>query len=117
MKKLALTLPGGTQIDNPEGFNQSLNSTGALVGGILNIIFMIAGFLLLIWIIWGVLQYILAGGNKEGLARARARIQWAIMGFIFVILAFFLSGYVKDALQPADIDVQKVSPPPALQTR
>jgi hypothetical protein len=108
---LAFTIPG-MNIDQPPGFNQSLNSTGAVVGGFLNIAFMIAGFLLLVWLVWGVMQYIFAGGNKEGLARARARITWALVGFVVVVLAFLVSGYAKDVLEPkTDIQVTNVDVP------
>jgi hypothetical protein len=110
-KLLALNLPGGMTVNQPANFNQNLNSTGSLVGGFLNIIFMIAGFLMLIWLVWGVMQYIFAGGNKEGLARARARITWALVGFIMVVLAFLASGYAKNILQPKNVDVTEVSKP------
>ena len=58
------------------------------------------GFLMFFWAAWGVFDYIRAEGNKEALAKARKRIQWAIVGFIILILSFFLSDFVRDYLDP-----------------
>jgi hypothetical protein len=55
----------------------------------------VGAFLMFFWAAWGVFDYIRAEGNKEALAKARKRIQWAIAGFVILILAFFMSNLVK----------------------
>lgn len=101
MNKLALTLPGfnsssGVTITSPEGFNTTaFNSLASVVNGFLNVFFYIAGFLLLIWLVWGIFQYLFAGGKKEALAAAQKRITWAFIGFIIVILAYSITNYVQ----------------------
>lgn len=90
--------PGNNRIDygaNPGTFDLNRIGLGELVSMFLNIGFFIAGFLLLAWFGWGVFQYIFAGGNKENLAKARARIQWAIIGFLIVVISFAVSQYVQ----------------------
>lgn len=63
------------------------------------IIIYLAGFLAFFWFVWGAFQYIFAGGDKEKLARARARITWSIVGFIIVLLSFTLSTFVARILK------------------
>lgn len=92
-----LTLPGGNNINNPIT-QPGLGDLTGVVSGFLNIGFFIAGFLLLAWFSWGVFQYIFASGNKESLAKARARIQWAIIGFLIVVISFAASQYIRTIL-------------------
>jgi len=106
--KLALKLPwagGSTAIDNkyiptttppfndPEHFK---------LGDALSIFGQVAlytgGFLMFFWAVWGVFDYLRAEGNKEGLAKARKKIQWAIVGFVILILAFFMSDIAQTIL-------------------
>lgn len=105
--KLALQLPWGPN-SQPEqiGFNPATNfptqttTLGSLITTFGQVALYAGGFLMLIWAIWGVFDYIRAEGNKEALAKARKRIQWAIAGFVILVLAFFLSDFVKDYLNP-----------------
>lgn len=73
---------------------------GDFLSGILNIVFYVAIFLAFYFLVWGALSYIMAQGQKENLAKARARITWAIMGLIVTLLAFFIAKYVSEILQP-----------------
>jgi hypothetical protein len=107
MEKLALSLPwqGGNQIINP-GFtpNPAFDPRGATLGSVITtfgqLALYVGGFLMFFWAAWGVFDYIRAEGNKEALAKARKRIQWAIVGFIILLLSFFLSDFVKTVLNP-----------------
>ncbi|KKR80777.1 MAG: hypothetical protein UU73_C0002G0095 [Candidatus Daviesbacteria bacterium GW2011_GWA1_41_61] len=96
MKQLALQL-GGYDVGKFPGLNDNLrNATlGSALSQVLNIVFVVAGFLMFFWAFWGVFEYIFAGGNKEGLGKARAKITWAIVGFIILSLAFAISQYIE----------------------
>ncbi len=111
MHKIALTIPGpggDVTVNNPTGFTD----VNSLVSGILKLGIYIAFVLAMSWLAWGVFQYIFSGGNKENLARARARITWAIIGLIIVLLAWAISRYVGEVFQPNNtINVTPVSPP------
>ncbi|MDO8498581.1 MAG: hypothetical protein Q7S44_02240 [bacterium] len=114
MKELAYQIPGYTI---NEGFpylkaELSRADLGTLVSQILNIAFLVVGFLMLFWAAWGVFQYIFAGGNKEGLAKARSRITWAIVGFIIVMLAFAISQYLKEIFPSSNVNVPNVTKTP-----
>jgi len=57
----------------------------------------IGATLMFFWMAWGVFDYIRAEGNKEALAKARKRIQWAVVGFIILLASFFMSKFISDA--------------------
>lgn len=95
---LQLTLPGNFKVDSPPGFGTGQFKfvyLGDFVSAVLYVMFFLAGAFMFAWFTWGAFQYILAGGQKESLAKARARMTYAIIGFVIVILAFFLSEYVR----------------------
>ena len=92
-----VTLPGPFTVNPLPGFGSTvpLKNLGDFVGGLLNIGFLIAGFLLLFWLTWGIYAYLIAGGNKEHLANAQNRIKWALVGFGIVVIAFLVSQFVQ----------------------
>jgi len=71
-----------------------------LLSGGLNIALYIALFIAFYYLVWGAFQYIVASGKKEELAKARARITWALIGLIVVLLAFFIAKFAAEILQP-----------------
>lgn len=119
-KLISLNIPGtgGSQVNipAPPGFkfanDPSQQTLGYVISQFFQVFFYIAGFLLFFWLLWGVFQYIFAGGNKEALGKARQRITWAIFGFIFVAVSFLISQYAEtifprhDKLTPVSIPIQ-----------
>ncbi len=105
---LQVTLPGPNTftLTAPKGFSSQYTNLGSLLSGLLTVAFFIAGFLMVIWLAWGVFQYIFAGGNKDALAKARGRITWALVGFVILIVSFMISEYVRTII-PENIN-QKV---------
>lgn len=99
--KLALVIPGfeGPIKNSPAtNFPTATTDLGQVITSFGEAALYIGGFLMFFWAVWGVFDYLLAEGNKEGLAKARKKIQWAIVGFIILLLAFFLSDLTKDIL-------------------
>ncbi|MDD2822581.1 MAG: pilin [Candidatus Daviesbacteria bacterium] len=100
-----LTIPGltGTPIPIP-GVGGESTVRDATIGGfltpLLDVVFLIASVLMFVWMVWGIMQYIFAGGEKEKLAKARSRITWAIVGFCIVLLSFTISQYAKEIFPP-----------------
>lgn len=74
----------------------------ALIGGVINIILGIAGIIAFIWLLWGGLQWILSGGDKEGTEKARKRITAALVGLAIVFSAYALI-YIVRALFNVDV--------------
>lgn len=95
-----LALPGNFQVrGNPAtNFLPQTTTVSTVVSGMLEIALYVGGALMFFWAIWGVFDYIRAEGNKEGLAKARKKIQWAIVGFVILILSFFISSALEPIL-------------------
>ncbi len=96
---LALQLPGGNTIDPPADLKKFVD-LGSLLTPLLNIIFYIAVFLAFYYLVWGAISYIMAQGKKENLAKARARITWAIIGLMITLLAFSIAKYASEVFKP-----------------
>lgn len=118
MRELALILPGlndkaGSQtVFNPAtSFTSGSTTLGSFITALSSVAIYAGAFLMLVYATWGVFGYIFAEGNKEGLAKARARIRWSIVGFIILIIAFFASDIYKSFLQPAEPSIQALSDP------
>ncbi len=123
MDKLVLTLPGfrdGEQLPVPQPsglrapFNANDFSLGTLISEIMPFLFYIAAFLAFFMLINASLRWIFSNGNKETIAKARARITWAIIGLAVTILAFFISNFVKEVLAPKNIPITPLSKPPKI---
>lgn len=99
--KMALTIPGFSPIPSPEGLKAEFKDLASLISPGLNIVFYVATFLAFYYLVWGVFQYILAGGKKEDLAKARARISWALIGLIVVFASFLIAKYASEIFPPS----------------
>lgn len=73
---------------------------GDFLIGLINIIFYIAVFLTFYYLVWGAFAYIMAQGKKEDLAKARARITWALIGLIVIFLSFAVAKYGAIIFKP-----------------
>lgn len=101
MNKLALKLPGFDALASPvPSLKPEFKDLASLISPVLDIIFYVAMFLAFFWLVWGAFAYILAQGNKENLAKARARLSWAIIGLMVVLLAFFIAKFVSEIFGP-----------------
>ena len=125
MKELALrvvdpttgkTIYGGTT--GPAGLNNGFVASPTNGGGLAFFVFTAiqialyaGGVLMVIWMGWGIFQYIIAGGNKDRLAQARKRIIFAIVGFTIIAIAFAVQGFLKQALNPQSVPVQQIDAP------
>ncbi len=66
------------------------SSVGGIVYALLRYIFGIAGFLILLYIVWGGYQILTSQGDPKGIASGREKITYAIIGFIVVFVAFWI---------------------------
>lgn len=101
MEKLALKLPGFTEeIPQPSPLPARFPDLASVLSGLLEIGIFVAAFLTFYYLIWGAWAYIFAGGEKENLAKARERIKWAIIGFLFTIMAYTIATYAGQVFTP-----------------
>ena len=98
--KIALTLPGNSPLPAPSGLKPEFVDLASFISPLLNLTFYLATFLAFYWLIWGSFQYMLAKGDKEGLAKARARITWALIGLMIIFAAYFIAKYASEIFPP-----------------
>jgi vacuolar-type H+-ATPase subunit I/STV1 len=102
MKNLALELPGIGRVQGYPFLKPELSGgdIGSIISAFLSLTLLIGGFLMFIWFVWGVFEYIFAGGNKDALGKARKRMTWAIVGFLLFALSFAVSQYASTIFKP-----------------
>lgn len=98
MSKISLNVPGYNNVPTSPlqtGPGRGIEdpSLGGVISGFLGLVFYLALFLSFFWFVWGAYEYMVAQGNKEGLAAARNRIRWSIIGFAALILAFLVGNW------------------------
>lgn len=65
---------------------------------VINAFFFIAIVAALVYLLWGGLNWILSGGDKEKIESARSRIIAAIVGLVLVVLAYFILDFVLELI-------------------
>ena len=84
------------RVTPPPGVNVG-GDTPAAVGRVLTtfiqLIFFAAGLMLLLYLLWGALDWIMAGGDPDNLQKARHKIRDALIGIIVLVaaLVFFVA--------------------------
>ncbi|MBI2021475.1 hypothetical protein HYS93_01160 [Candidatus Daviesbacteria bacterium] len=68
--------------------------TQPLIGPIFNL----AAIMVIFYFLIAAVRYILAGGDKENLAKARAMMYHAFIGFLLLILIFLVLQFIPQAL-------------------
>lgn len=89
--------PGPFNIGDWFGFGD-IKSLGEGTQRLIDPVFSVAAVLVIIYFLLGALKYLRAGGNKEEVAGARQIIQHAILGFLLLMMAFFVLQFLLSAL-------------------
>lgn len=75
------------------GGQQGINN---LLSNIIGLFFAAGAIAFVIMFIWGAVQMILSGGDKEAITKARAKITWAIIGVVLMSLSYFVFQLLQD---------------------
>lgn len=75
------------QISNPDVGYDTLSK---FINAALRLAFIVALIAVLVMLVWGALQWILSGGEKEAVGEARGRIINALIGLAILAVAFAL---------------------------
>lgn len=67
------------------------NSLGRFISAVITLVFIIAAISVLLMLIWGALQWIFSGGEKDAVAKARDRIINALIGLAILAVAVALA--------------------------
>ncbi len=73
-------------------------SLGSVIANVLQIMFIVGILGGLVFIVWGSLDWITSGGDKEKLAGARKKIVTAIIGLTVMALSLFIISLVGEIL-------------------
>ncbi len=65
-----------------------------LIAFLVNFIILVAGFMLLTYLLWGALDWITSEGDKEKMSKAQNKITNAIVGMLLVIAALVIFGFI-----------------------
>ena len=77
---------------------------GLIVNNVLNFIFVAAAVVAVVFLIWGGIKWITAGGDKTKVQSARDTIIGAIIGLVVAFAAFFIINFVLKILFGASIE-------------
>ncbi len=96
---LSLPLPVFAQVKIGDVFGfGDIQSVGQLTSNLVTPVFSIAAVLVIGYFLYGAFNYLKSEGNKESLAAARQMIKHAIIGFIILILCFFVLQFLLSTL-------------------
>ncbi len=71
----------------------------------------IGGLLVLMYFIWGSMEWVTSGGDAGKLEKARGRMMHAVIGLLILVSSFVILGYVSTALFGEDFSILNLSFP------
>lgn len=74
-------------------------SLGTLVGRIINVMLIVAGILVVVYLIYMGILYITSNGDATKATAARTGIVNAIIGIIVILIAYLVTGWVTNGLK------------------
>jgi len=74
------------------------NGLGIFVSNLIGLLIGVAAVLLLVFLVWGGVEWIMSGGEKAGVENARNRITNALIGLIIVVAAWAIFSLLKTFL-------------------
>ena len=96
---ISLKLPGGEEIQPPEGIPSGDSFTiGSLASGFIEIMMVIGILLSFFYFIYGGFYWIQSRGNKEKLDKARRILTFAILGIIIMSIALVIVNVIMASI-------------------
>jgi len=89
------TAPPAVEVDTQLTEKVSFTNFGSLLGNIVLAAMIISGLMVFFYLIWGGVQYITSGGDKEQAESARNRITYALIGLVIVIGSYAITKLIE----------------------
>jgi hypothetical protein len=89
MADFTIGQPPNTGVRATDNVNAN-NTISAIISNAIAILFTVAAIAFVFMIIWGAFQWIISGGDKEALGKARGRLTNALIGIVILALAFVI---------------------------
>jgi len=67
-----------------------VNNFGSIVGAIVQLIFVVAVIVALLYLVYGGFRWLVSGGDKSQVAAAREHLVAAIIGLVIIFLSYFI---------------------------
>lgn len=93
------------------GTGEGVNIVALLIANFLKIAFSISGLVLVAMLIWGSIQWMTAGDNKENLTKAQGKVTAALIGFIIFISVFAIINFIAPAIGLEFLDILQINWP------
>lgn len=93
-----LNLPGGGQLQGPLD-PERFTDLASIVNVSLPYLFLIAGIILLGYLIWGGYDYLTSMGDPKKAEMGKAKITHAVIGFIIIFVSYWLVQIVDFVFQ------------------
>ena len=90
-----VTLPGDTGVSGPSEITSRFKDIGAIISKLLPLLYSVAGLILLVMLLWGGFDLLFSGGDQAKMTSAKNRITAAIVGFILIFVAYWLTQLVS----------------------
>lgn len=84
----------GTLGNDPDAAASGQTFVGYFVD-LWNTVISIGGFIVLIYFLWGALEWITAGGDASKIEKARNRIMQSVIGLLILVSSFVIIGFVS----------------------
>ncbi len=75
-----------TILVDPKALGFKIPGLSDVLTFLIRFFFVVAGLAALLYLLWGSLSWVLSGGNKENVEKARDKIQAAIVGVILIVI-------------------------------
>ncbi|MEK7584021.1 MAG: hypothetical protein AAB490_02150 [Patescibacteria group bacterium] len=99
LKKVGKEAYGGEQPQEPK----------VIIENIVRVLLGFLGFIFIILIIWGGIQWMTSGGNEKKIAEAKQRILNATIGLTIVFVAYSIARFIFISLMQATGDAKPTS--------
>lgn len=73
----------------------SISDLGFIISAVIGIVFILAGILVFAMLVWGGIQWITSGGDKDSTQKAKDRITNALVGIAIVASAWAITKLVE----------------------
>jgi TRAP-type C4-dicarboxylate transport system permease small subunit len=86
-----IQLPGGQTITGPLPASAGFTNLASVVTKAINqIVFPVAGIILLLYLVWGGFDYLTSMGDPKKAESGKNKITNAILGFVIIFVAFWI---------------------------
>lgn len=80
------------------GIGTGAQGISKILTNLVNLAYVIASIIFIFMIVWGSIQWITSGGDKEAIQKARGRITNAIIGMVLLALSFLIVKVITDII-------------------